>query len=368
MKTIPLISCIKHKQGGPIMNYAQISTKYHYFCGGDMHSKTTYFKLLDQSGKVVMKKNMPNKFAIFKEFIEPYLPDVAVGVESSYNYYWLFDGCKAENIPFYLGHALYIKAISGNKKKSDPIDAETLANLMRTNFFPVAYPYPKEMRTVRDLLRRRHRLVRIRAEAFTHIKLSLGQNEIIETGGLDFRNKLIRQKFINSVDDLCLKENLETDAYLIDMLNPRIDRIEKEIITQTKSNHSQKYFLLQTIPGVGEMNALNIIYETHDVRRFKSAGQYASYCRVVKCDRISNGIKKKSVNQKIGNPYLKWTFGQILNTARRYNESIDRYYLKLERKKGAKIARAIMAHKFNTAAYFIMKNNQPFDINAFLNK
>ncbi len=149
---------------------------------------------------------MPNKFAIFKEYIQPFLPDVAVGVESSYNYYWLFDGCHRENIPFFLGHALYIKAISGNRKKSDPIDAETLANLMRTNFFPLAYPYPKEMRTVRYLLRRRHHLVCIRAEVFTHIKLSLGQFEIIETGRLDFRNRQIRQKFINIIDGHYLKQ------------------------------------------------------------------------------------------------------------------------------------------------------------------
>ena len=96
--------------------------------------------------------------------LHPFLPNVVVGCESTYSYYWLADGCHEHRIPFYLGHALYMKAISANKQKNDKLDARTIAELLRTNFFPEAYPYPREMRPTRDLLRRRHRLVRIRAE------------------------------------------------------------------------------------------------------------------------------------------------------------------------------------------------------------
>jgi len=88
--------------------------------------------------------------------IEPYRHNIAVGVESTFNWYWLRDGCKKADIPFYLGHALYMKTIH----------------------FPLAYPYPEEMRATRDLLRRRHRFVALRAEGYTHIQNTFSQQAI----------------------------------------------------------------------------------------------------------------------------------------------------------------------------------------------
>jgi transposase len=182
------------------------------------------------------------------------------------------------------------------------------------------------------------------------------------------KNQTFRNEMIKRIDEPYLAENLKTDAFIIDMLDPVINQIEHKIKSITKLHHSKRFLILQTIPGIGELTALIIIYETHDIARFPNAGKYASYCRTVHCERTSNGKRKKSVNQKIGNPYLKWAFGQILHNARMAEQEIDKLYLKLERKKGKKIARAIMAHKFNTAAYFMMKNEQVFDLNKFLNK
>lgn len=140
-----------------------------YYGGVDMPAKTSYFYILNRVGDIEFKRNLENNFKIVKEFLQPFLPDLAAGCESTYNYYWLLDGCREAGIRFYLGHALYMKAISGNKKKNDPLDALTIANLLQTSYFPEAYPYPPEMRATRDLLRRRHRLVRSRAEAYTHM-------------------------------------------------------------------------------------------------------------------------------------------------------------------------------------------------------
>jgi hypothetical protein len=84
-------------------------------------------------------------------------------------WYCLADFCHQENIPFVLGHALYMKAIHGGKAKNDKIDAEKIARLLRGGTLPVAYVYPKAMRATRDLLRRRTFLVRRRAELLAHV-------------------------------------------------------------------------------------------------------------------------------------------------------------------------------------------------------
>lgn len=89
------------------MNYAQINQRY--VCGVDLHSMSLYLKILDRKGPVLYKRNMPNNLVLFKEILTPYFPDIAVGAESTFNYYWLYNGCADAGIPFYSGHAVYIK-------------------------------------------------------------------------------------------------------------------------------------------------------------------------------------------------------------------------------------------------------------------
>jgi hypothetical protein len=110
-------------------------------------------------------------FQNFMEIIHSFVPYIVIGCESTYTYYWLADGCHQAGIPFYLGHALYMKAISKKKQKDDKIDARTIADMLRTSFFPEAYPYPREMRPTRDLWRR-HRLDRMRGKAYSHIQMT----------------------------------------------------------------------------------------------------------------------------------------------------------------------------------------------------
>ena len=133
------------------MKYWTINSEY--YCGVDVHPKRSYVCVLDDMGKQHLNINIKNNFDTFKEIINPFLPNIVVGCESTYSYYWLFDGCQQYRIPFYLGHALYMKAITWNKYKNDKLEAKSNAELLRSSFFPEAYPYPREMRPTRDSLR-----------------------------------------------------------------------------------------------------------------------------------------------------------------------------------------------------------------------
>jgi len=86
-----------------------------YYCGADLHSKTTYFCIMDRAGNILLNRNLPNNFPVFKSLIQPFLPDLVVGAESTYSYYWLFDGCREVGIPFFLGHAFYMPACSSQE-------------------------------------------------------------------------------------------------------------------------------------------------------------------------------------------------------------------------------------------------------------
>jgi len=162
----------------------QVSAKY--VCGIDLHAKNLTACVMDKKGKIQKKKTMVCSKKMVLDFLSPREKDITVGVESTCNWYWLIDLLTENNIPCRLGHALYIKRKISSKHKTDTADARGIADLLRTNQFPVAYAYPKEMRTVRDLLRRRHFFVRKRAATFTHVQNSLHQDGCIEP----LRNKL----------------------------------------------------------------------------------------------------------------------------------------------------------------------------------
>jgi len=129
-----------------------------------------YVCILDQAGEVMAHQNLPAEPDAFLKVIAPYREDVAVAVECIFTWYWLADLCQSEGIPFVLGHALYMKAIHGGKAKNDKIDSRKIAGLLRSGMIPQAYVYPVEMRSTRDLLRRRTYLVRRRADLLGHIQ------------------------------------------------------------------------------------------------------------------------------------------------------------------------------------------------------
>ena len=346
------------------MKYRTIQS--NFYCGVDIHPKKSQLCVLDNNGKRYLNKNIINDFADFKQVLNPFLPNIVVGCESTYSYYWLADGCQKQRIPFYLGHALYMKAITQNKQKNDKLDARTIAELLRTNFFPEAYPYPKEMRPTRDLLRRRHRLVRIRAEAYSHIQMVAHQYAIAGIGSVQVKDKSYRDEMLRLFGKHQLGSMIQSDLDVIDGLSPTISKIEKEIRQNAVYHNPKQFLLLKTTPGIGYILALIILYETHDITRFARHQQYASYSRVVRMSQTSNGKVTGKKHSKMGNPYLKWAFNSIIISAQQSSERIRKYYQKLESRYGRPNARARIAHKFNVAIYYMLKNNQPFDERRFV--
>ena len=143
---------------------------HRFYAGIDLPARTMHLCVLDATGAVVADVNLPCRPDAFLAALAPFRPDVIVGVECMFAWYWLADLCEDQHIPFVLGHALYMKAIHGGKTKNDKIDAHKIATLLRGGMFPQAYVYPRTLRETRDLLRRRTFLVRQRAQFLTHIQ------------------------------------------------------------------------------------------------------------------------------------------------------------------------------------------------------
>ena len=143
---------------------------HKHYCGIDLHARNMYTCVLDQEGNALLHRDLPTDPDVFLKAIAPFREELVVAVECIFTWYWLADPCAREGIDFVLGHALYMKAIHGGKAKNDRIDALKIATLLRGGMFPQAYVYPPEMRSTRDLLRRRLKLVRPRGHLLAHIQ------------------------------------------------------------------------------------------------------------------------------------------------------------------------------------------------------
>ena len=144
--------------------------QHKYYCGIDLHARKMYICILDQKAKIKFHEDIKTDPELFLKIISPYLKDIVVGVECVFCWYWLSDLCEDHNIPFILGHALYMKAIHGGKTKNDKIDSYKIASLIRGGNFPLAYAYPSKMRATRDLLRRRMYITHQCSQVLAHIQ------------------------------------------------------------------------------------------------------------------------------------------------------------------------------------------------------
>jgi transposase len=343
------------------------TTQHKFYCGIDLHARTMYLCVLNQEGKVLLHRDMKAAPGPFLKAIAPYREDLVVCVECIFTWYWLADLCTQEGIPFVLGHALYMKAIHGGKAKHDRIDAQKIAVLLRGGMLPQAYVYPAAMRATRDLLRRRMHLMRKRAELLAHIQNTNSQYNLPEIGK-KLAYKANREGVAERFLEPAVHKSIEVDLTLIGQYDRLLTDLELDLVQTAKAHDAQTFYRLRSIPGVGKILALVLLYEIHDIHRFPRVQEFVSYCRLVKCAKESAGKRYGTSGKKIGNAYLKWAFSEAAVLFLRNNPAGQKYLARLVKKHGKGKALTVLAHKLARAVYYMCKRDTAFDLDKFLHE
>ena len=344
------------------MKYYTSTTQFN--CGIDLHARQMYVCVMDRDGKKLVHTNIRNNdFAYFLKLVAPYRHDLTACAECMFGWYWLADACQAAGLPFVLAHALYLKAIHGGKNKNDRIDSEKIAHLLRTNLIPPAYVYPADKRPLRALLRQRLFYVWSRSELLARIQshqLAHNRPPIRQTrpNRDPWEERLLAQE-----DNPIRQLALQNDLALIRHYDTQITALEEQLQRLTKATAWRDYTLLQTVPGIGEHLGLTILYEVGDINRFPTVKDFVSYCRLVKGTVASAGKIKGLRGAKLGNPYLRWAFGESAVIAKRDHAVIGPLAQRLEAKMGGNKFKAntVLAIKLARAVYFMLKNKTVFD-------
>jgi transposase len=329
------------------------------YAGCDLHGNNNFIGIVDGEGKRVFNKKLSNDLFVVRETLKPFEEDlVGVAVESTYNWYWMVDGLMEEGYQVHLANPSAIQQYSGLKHSDDKHDAFWLAEMLRLGILPEGYIYPKEERPVRDLLRKRGHLVRLRTSLIISLQNILSRNLGRKINVNDV--KAIKEDRVSLLlemnEDLALAGRVSKEA--IDHLSRQIHKIEW--VVQKKIALKEAYRYLLTLPGVGKILSLTIMLETGPISRFETVGDYVSYCRKVPSRWTSNGRLKGSGNKKNGNKYLAWAYSEASEFARQLYPEPRAYYQRKMQKTNAAVAHSALANKLSRAGYYVMRDQVPF--------
>lgn len=332
-----------------------------YYVGCDQHKHYSQVVEKDQEGLTV---NQQKLYHDDREGVKVYfdqLPkDSVIALEANGYEPWLCDLIQEAGLHLKLVHPKKTRAIAEEKIKTDKFSAGILADLLRADLICEAYQAPAEVRQQRYLGRYRLSLVRLRTTVKNKIHhlvdhLGLQLPDVTDLFGSAGRAYL-QQLQLQPVYQRALKDYL----HLVDTINQLLEPLERKLrsLSQDRCLPIQ---LLKTLPGVGPILSQIIFAETGDIGRFYSSSKYTAYLGIVPSLHQSGKIYRSGRITKEGNKYLRWAFIEAAQKAIHNDTYLAQFFSKISFKKGRNVAIVAVARKLATYAYWILKEQKPFE-------
>jgi len=284
-----------------------------------------------------------------------------VAVECLFPWYWLADLCAQEGIAFVLGHALYMKAIHGGKANNDKIDSHKIAVLLRGGMLPQAYVSPAPRRATRDLLRRRPHLMRKRAALLAHVQ-NTQSPYTLPAIGQKMAYKAKRDGVAERCADPAVPKSIESDLALITYDDQLLHDGELSRVQAAQNHDAHTLYRLQTVPGIGKILSLVLLYDMHDMARFPTVQAFVSYGRLVQGAKESAGTRWGTSGKKSGNAHLTWAFSEAAALFLRNHPAGQHSVARLEKNHGHGKALTRLAHQLARAVYDMLKRQTACDM------
>jgi transposase len=327
------------------------------YIGIDLHRRFSQVHVYNEETAQESTQRIANDEQAVRDFFTELDDDCKVALEATGNWYWLIDVLQDIGCKVVLSNPLQTKAIAKARIKNDKVDARMLAHLLRTELLPTCWIPERTERCIRDMLRIRLSLVRFRTQCKNVIRAVLAKFNV------DMPVKKIwegtgREQLTQLMLPLPYADIIPQVLIHIDQLSEHIKYWEGCIHTRVSTNTPAQ--MLLTIPGVGELSALTILYESGPIERFPSAKHYVSYCGLVpqvkaSADKCWHGRLFKQANM-----YLKRTYVEVAQVAVRAAGTDARFkwfYQRTMKRKGKAIARIALARKIAGIAYHMIKHD-----------
>jgi len=314
-----------------------------WYSGIDQHKRDSYLTTYGADGPAVKHARVPNTPLQLQRYFAQFPGPHQAVVESTGAWYWLADTLAALGVALVLAHATRLTAIAAAKVKTDQVDSDTLALLLRADLIPAAHMIRPEQRGPRDLMRTRLRLVE---------KCVSAQNSI---------GRLLEKFNVDTVGALagCYQLQAACHTAQIQLLTEQIATLERALYPFLIPTADVQRLLW--IPGLGKVNAFTIYTEVDGITRFPSARQFLSYCRLVPGAANSGGHTRHRSGSKAGNRYLKLAFSHAGIRAVQYNPEIRAFFKAKARKKPIRVARTLVALELARIVYHVLSTREDFN-------
>jgi len=331
------------------------------YCGMDLHGDNVFCTVMDRAYRPVFERRLPNDLPVVLEALAPYRKRLAsVAVESTYNWYWLVDGLRAQRYTVRLANPARMQENIGLKSANDKTDSRFLAKQQVMGVLPEGYIYPQAERTVRDLLRRRMHLVQDRTAEWLRLEGLVARHSGKDLGVQALRGVEDGELLTLLGGELLVLQSAQVSYRHIAFLEREIRALEQTVEGRVRLRDG--YDRLLGVPGIGRILTMTIMLETGPITRFPGPGNYASYCRAVKTQHTSNDRKKGAGNGKCGNRYLAWAYIEAANFAVRHSPELRAWYQRKAARTKRVVALKALANKLAKACFFILRDGVDFDV------
>lgn len=331
---------------------------FQYHLGIDLHRKTSYWTLINGERKVLYKKNLPTT----KEGIEQGIADMGIAptlveaaIEPVSQWGWYGDCLAERGVTVRLVDVYKTKLIAGTKLKNDKVDALALAELLRSDFLPTAYRAPEKTRDMREFMRHRAFLVRLRARIRGRVHQILWKHGIINPWSDLFGIKA--QQWLGK---LSLRSPYKEEREeLTGMWRDISERLAFHNRTcEEMGTRNLQAGLLMSIPGIGIITSLTILAEVGDFSRFASPDKLACYAGLVSSSYSSGERTRLGHITHRGSVWLRTALVEATATVNPRWGALHDFYQRIAEKKGSKVARVALARKMLTLSWHLIKTDQ----------
>jgi transposase len=324
--------------------------------GIDLHRKRSHVAVIDEQGELTVSRRIVNDRDTLLELLgDPQDGDTHVALEATYGWEWLAELLEEAGYDLHLAHPLRTRAIAAARVKTDAIDAKTLAHLLRTGFLPEAYVAPRELRDLRELLRHRATLTRMRSAIKNRVHAILAKHgianehsDLFGKGGRVFLEQLQLRD--------APRRRLDSLMSLICDFDREIQATTREIEEQAKAD--DRVDVLTQIRGVGRYTAMLIIAEIGDINRFPTARHVCSWAGLAPSVRSSDGKARLGHITRQGSPALRWALVEAAQKITTGSGPLREKFERIAKRRGRKIAKVAVAREILTLSYYGLRDGE----------
>lgn len=332
-----------------------------HYIGFDVHKKSISLCVKTADGQIVEEGKLIAERSALRRWASQRAQPWRGAMEATLFSGWIYDTLKPYAAQLNMAHPAMMRAICAGKKKSDQIDARTIADMVRCDWLPVCYVAPTEMRELRRLLRYRSLVVRESVRMKNKIA-----GLLMETGSPYNQGKLHGKKYFAELVKN-LEEVPESVKELLRLTRGAMETFEatqKQLVKRLLADQdlSRRVERLASIPGVGEITALTWALEIADPQRFSSSSDVMSYCGLTSALKSSAGKQQRGPISKQRNPWLQTTLIEAAKLAPRWNPQLAAVHQRELARGHRNRATLVVARKLAAYLLAVDKSRKPFQL------